>query len=313
MPEHEMPEHEMPEHEMPEHEMPLLGAHMSISGGLYKALIRGQKIGCQVIQIFTKNNNRWKSKRLSKEQVDAFDLAREKASVRPVAVHDSYLINLASPRSDVAEKSFKALLDELERAERLKIPFLVIHPGAHLGEGELRGISRISEGINRIHERTGGYHVKILLETTAGQGTNLGYRFEHLAEIIDQTVYKDRLGVCFDTCHAFAAGYDLRSPKTYRGLFRKFDAIIGINRLMLFHINDSKKALGSRVDRHEHIGAGTIGLWAFSRLLNDERFSNLPFLLETPKGKDQNGVDLDRVNLSLLRQLREKSYKHDRI
>ena len=300
-------------HEMPEHEMPRLGAHMSISGGLFKAIIRGQEAGCQVIQIFTKNNNRWKSKGLSKEEVDAFDQAREKAPVRPVAVHDSYLINLASPSSDVAEKSFKALLDELERAERLKIPFLVIHPGAHLGEGESKGLSRISEGINRIHERTGGYQVKILLETTAGQGTNLGYRFEHLAELIEKSMYKDRLGVCFDTCHAFAAGYDLRSLKTYRALFKNFDEIIGIDRLMLFHINDSKRGLGSRVDRHEHIGAGTIGLWAFSRLLKDDRFINLPFLLETPKGKDQNGVELDKVNLRLLRQLREKSFRHDRI
>ena len=292
---------------------PLLGAHMSVAGGLHKALIRAEKVGCQVIQIFTKNNNQWKSKRLSEEQVVAFDERRKETGVIPVAVHDSYLINLASPRSDVEQQSFRALLDELERAERLGIPFLVIHPGAPLGEGESRGLSRISEGINRIHEQTVGYRVKILLETTAGQGTNLGYRFEHLAEIIDKTVPKDRLGVCFDTCHAFAAGYDFRSLKTYRALFRTFDEIIGINRLMLFHINDSKKGLGSRVDRHEHIGAGTIGLEAFSRLLKDERFINLPFLLETPKGKNKNGVDLDKVNLNLLRRLKGKSYKHDRI
>ena len=155
--------------------------------------------------------------------------------------------------------------------------------------------------------------MKILLETTAGQGTNLGSRFEHLAEIIDNTVSNDRLGVCFDTCHAFAAGYDFRSLKTYSALFRAFDEIIGINRLLLFHINDSKKGLGSRVDRHEHIGAGTIGLRAFSRFLNDDGFSNLPFLLETPKGKDKNGVDLDRVNLNRLNRLKEELYKHDRI
>ena len=303
----------MKKHEPLKYEMPPLGAHMSISGGLHKAILRGEKVGCQVIQIFTKNNNQWKCKDLSKEEIVAFDKTCKKTPVRPVAVHDSYLINLASPRSEVAEKSFEALLDELERAERLRIPFLVIHPGAHLGDGESRGLLRISEGINRIHERTGGHRVKILLETTAGQGSNLGYRFEHLAEIIDNTVSHDRLGVCFDTCHAFAAGYDFRSLKTYRALFRAFDEIIGINRLMLFHINDSKKGLGSRVDRHEHIGAGTIGLRAFSRLLNDDRFSNLPFLLETPKGEDKNGVDLDRVNLNLLRRLKEKSFKHDRI
>jgi deoxyribonuclease-4 len=291
---------------MPKPKMPLIGAHMSVAGGLHKALMRGEKVGCQAIQIFTKNNNRWESKGLSKEEIVAFDQRRKETTVSPVAVHDSYLINLASPRSDVEQKSFHALLDEFERAERLSIPFLVIHPGAHLGEGESRGLSRIAEGINRIHEHTVGYNVKILLETTAGQGTNLGYRFEHLSEIIDKTVSKDRLGVCLDTCHVFAAGYDFRSLKTYRALFRTFDEIIGIKRLMLFHVNDSKKRLGSRVDRHEHIGAGTIGLQAFSRLLKDERFTNLPFLLETPKGKDKYGVDLDKVNLNLLRRLREK-------
>ena len=222
-----------------------------------------------------------------------------------MAAHNSYLINLASPRSNVAEESFHALLDELGRAELLGIPYLVMHPGAHLGEGEAKGLLRIAEGINRIHDRTEGYSVKILLETTAGQGTNLGYRFDHLAEIIERTESKDRLGVCFDTCHAFAAGYDFRNLTTYKDLFRKFDDVIGLNRLMLFHINDSKKGLGSRVDRHEHPGVGKIGLQAFSQLLNDDRFSNHPFLLETPKGKDGNGVDLDIINLNLLRGLKE--------
>ncbi len=299
-----MQKNKIPKFGMPEHKMPPLGAHMSISGGLHKALLRGEKTGCQVIQIFTRNRSRWKCKALSKKEIDTFHEIRDKAPVTPVAAHNSYLINLASPRSNVAEESFHALLDELGRAELLGIPYLVMHPGAHLGEGEAKGLLRIAEGINRIHDRTEGYSVKILLETTAGQGTNLGYRFDHLAEIIERTESKDRLGVCFDTCHAFAAGYDFRDLTTYQDLFRKFDDVIGLNRLMLFHINDSKKVLGSRVDRHEHPGVGKIGLQAFSQLLNDDRFSNHPFLLETPKGKDENGVDLDIINLNLLRGLK---------
>jgi deoxyribonuclease-4 len=294
---------------MPKHELPPLGAHMSISGGLYKAFLRGEKSTCQVIQIFTRNRNRWNSKALSKKEIDAFLEIRDKSSVRLVAAHDSYLINLASPRSDVAEKSFHTLLDELGRAELLRIPYLVIHPGAHLGEGESKGLLRISEGINRIHDRTEGYGVKILLETTAGQGTNLGYRFEHLADIIERTESRDRLGVCFDTCHAFAAGYDFCTETSYSEVFGKFDEIIGLNRLMLFHINDSKKELGSRVDRHEHPGAGKIGLKAFSLLLNDGRFRQHPFLLETPKGKDPDGVDFDVINLDLLKRLKEDLHK----
>lgn len=299
-------------HAIPKLDMPPLGAHMSIAGGLHKVFLRGEKSTCQVIQIFTRNRNRWASKRLSKKELDAFFETRDKSSVELVAAHDSYLINLASPRSDVAEKSFYTLLDELGRAELLKIPYLVMHPGAHLGEGESRGLLRVSEGINKIHDRTEGYRVKILLETTAGQGTNLGYRFEHLADIIERTESRGRLGVCFDTCHAFAAGYDFCAERTYREVFRKFDKIIGLNRLMLFHVNDSKKELGSRVDRHEHPGAGQIGLKAFTLLLNDDRFREHPFLLETPKGEDPNGVDLDVINLDLLRRLQEETRENDR-
>ena len=303
----------MRKNKIPKYEFPPLGAHMSISGGLYKALLRGEKTGCQVIQIFTRNRSRWKCKALSKKEIDTFHEIRDKTTVIPVAAHNSYLINLASPRSNVAEESFHALLDELGRAELLGLPYLVMHPGAHLGEGEAKGLLRIAEGINRVHDRTEGYNVKILLETTAGQGTSLGYRFEHLAEIIERTESKDRLGVCFDTCHAFAAGYDFRNLTTYKALFRDFDDVIGLNRLMLFHINDSKKELGSRVDRHEHPGGGKIGLQAFSQLLNDDKFSEHPFLLETPKGENGNGVDLDIINLNLLRGLKEGVQQDDRI
>ena len=279
---------------------------MSITGGLSKALFRGRKRGCQVIQIFTKNPNRWISRGLSPKEIDAFNEARRETSIEPVAAHDSYLINLASPRREDREKSFHALLDEMDRAERLSIPYVVMHPGSHLGDGEKVGIKRISEALNHIFDRTSQFQVKILLETTAGQGTNLGYRFEHLAEIIGQTEAEERLGVCLDTCHVFAAGYDFRDEENYRKLVRDFDVIIGLNRCRLFHINDSKKGLGSRIDRHEHIGQGSIGERAFSFFLQSPIFRNLPFLLETPKGSDESGADRDLLNLRILRRLMEE-------
>ena len=286
--------------------MPLLGAHMSISGGLANFLFRGEKRGCQVIQIFTKNPNRWLSKELSSKEIDAFNDARAKTTVIPVAAHDSYLINLASPHRDGRKKSMGALLDEVDRAEQLDIPYVVMHPGAHLGDGEKEGIRRISEALNRILDRASPSRVKILLETTAGQGTNLGYRFEQLAEIIAKTDCEDRLGVCLDTCHVFAAGYDFRDEGTYKTLVRDFDVTIGLNRLRLFHINDAKPGLGSRIDRHEHIGEGSIGERAFSFFLKSPTFRDLPFILETPKGTDESGTDRDLLNLSVLRRLLEE-------
>ena len=289
--------------------MSLLGAHMSIAGGLYRAPLRGRKIGCQAIQIFTRNRNRWKSRELSREEIDLFHKACEEASITAAAAHNSYLINLASTRSDVSRKSYHALLYELQRAELLKIPYLVMHPGAHLGGGEKRGLRRIADGINRALERTRNYRVRILLETTAGQGTSLGHRFEHLAEILEMIESQERLGVCLDTCHAFAAGYDFRTAETYGKLVREFDRILRLDRLRLFHINDSKNALGSRVDRHEHLGIGFIGLKAFSFFLNDPRFDDLPFLIETPKGRNETGVDWDIVNLSTLRRLIKQANK----
>lgn len=283
--------------------MPLLGAHTSIAGGLFKALLRGKETGCEVIQIFTKNRNQWITKKLSPVEIDLFHKAREETSVNPVAAHDSYLINLASPRDDIFEKSIKAVIDELERAAILGIPYLVMHPGSHLGDGERRGIQRMAEAINRVYDETPEHRVTLLLEITAGQGSNLGYRIEHMAEILELIEDRQRLGVCFDTCHAFAAGYDFRTPRTYRKLFEEFDKVIGLNRLKLFHVNDSRKDIGSRIDRHEHPGAGFIGLQAFSFFLNDPRFAEIPFLLETPKGKNEEGVDHDVVNLGLLKNL----------
>lgn len=286
--------------------MPRLGAHMSIAGGLDRALVRGQEAGCDVVQIFTQNRAQWKSKKLSTYEVETFGKTREKVLIDPVATHNSYLINLASPRPDVFQKSFHAFLNELERAELLNIPYVVMHPGAHLGDGEKKGLRRIGNAIGRLFARTGDYRVKILLETTAGQGTSLGYRFEHLTEIMEKTGPHgphDRIGVCFDTCHAFAAGYDFRTEKSYEALLREFDRIVGLDRLKLFHVNDSKKELGSRVDRHEHPGKGCIGLEAFSFFLGDPIFVGHPFLIETPKGKDNRGMDLDVLNLNALRKL----------
>ena len=283
--------------------MPLLGAHMSIAGHPEKALLRGRDVGCRVIQIFTRYRARWSAKDLTQVEAEAFLRTREKTSVLPVAIHTSYLINLASPRSDAREKSVSTLQKEMEWAKLLDIPYLVMHPGSHLGAGVKEGLKRVSEGIDRIHEKAGDCPTKILLETTAGQGANLGYRFEQLAEIIELSNAGERLGICLDTCHIFAAGYDFRTEKTYRTLLQKFDIIIGLDRLKLFHINDSKKGLGSKLDRHEHPGTGLLGLKAFSLLLNEPLFADLPFLLETPKDADENGVDRDIVNLNILKSL----------
>lgn len=283
--------------------MPLLGAHMSISGGLEKALFRGKACGCQVIQLFTRNPNQWVCGELSSKEIDAFHTARVQTSVVPVAAHDSYLINLASPRPENRRRSLQALQDELVRTDLLGIPYVVIHPGAHMGSGEKMGIRRIAGSLNRIFERTSKLRVRILLETTAGQGTSLGYRFEQLAEMIDQTESQDRLGVCLDTCHLFAAGYDFGDRETFNTLVRDFDASIGLSRLKVIHANDSKKERGSRIDRHEHIGQGLIGERAFSFLLKAPAFKDLPFILETPKGADAFGEDLDTLNLGVLRRL----------
>jgi len=278
----------------------LLGAHMSISGGFHLAIERGKELGCTTIQIFTKNANQWKAKPITAEQVDEFKNTQKAFKIWPIVAHDSYLINLGSPKVEALEKSREAFLVEMERAELLGLPYLVMHPGSHLGSGEDTALETIAESINILHENTAGYKMKILLETTAGQGTNVGYRFEHLAKIIDLVNESDRLGVCYDTCHTFTAGYDIRTKKAYEKTFAEFDHIIGLERLLVFHINDSRKGLGSNVDRHWHIGEGEIGLEAFRLLLNDPRFSQLPFILETPKDKEE---EWDKKNLSILKKL----------
>jgi len=281
--------------------MPLLGAHMSIQDGLYKALERGRAAGCDTIQMFTRPNVVWKANRITKEDVRRFDAARRETGIELAIAHNCYLINLCSTNRLTYRRSMKALADEIRRADALGLPYLVMHPGSHGGAGEEAGLERIAESLSEIHEQTKGARVKILLETTAGMGFALGHRFEHLREIIERTKGgARRLGVCLDTCHVFAAGYDIRTRSGYQKVFREFDRIIGIERLNAFHLNDCKGELGSRLDRHQHIGRGNIGLDAFRFLLNDRRFTDHPMYLETPKGKSHYW---DRRNLAALRRL----------
>ena len=273
---------------------------MSIEGGVFNAPLRGKKIGCDVIQIFTKNNNRWESKKITDKEITAFKENLERTGIKAVASHDAYLINLASPNKDVYKKSLIAFYDEMQRAEALGLPYLVFHPGAHLGEGEDMGVKQIADSINLLLSKKPKINLILLLETTAGQGTNIGWRFEQLAKIINLIEQKEKMGVCIDTCHIFAAGYDISIEEGYTKTFEEFDKIIGLKKLKLFHLNDSKKGLASRVDRHEHIGKGMLGLSAFRMLMNDKRFKDIPMILETPKGKE---MEEDKINLSTLRSL----------
>jgi deoxyribonuclease-4 len=278
----------------------LVGAHMSISGGVFNSLPLGQELGCTTIQIFTKNNNQWKAKEILPEEVKKFFENQKASQISPVIGHNGYLINLASPKEDVYNLSLESMLVELQRAEMLGLPYLVMHPGSHLGSGEEEGIRKIVRSIDWLFEKTRGYKVNICLETTAGQGSAIGHRFEHLAEIIRQTKENRRLGVCYDTCHSFAAGYDIRTKKAYEATFKEFDQVIGLSRLKVIHLNDSLKDLGSRVDRHQHIGQGKIGLEGFRLLMTDKRWEKVPKILETPK---EGGTARDKENLNLLRSL----------
>ena len=282
----------------------LLGAHMSVSGGLQLAFERGQAVGCQTMQIFTKSERQWKSKPLTEEILAAWQTARQTYDIGPVLTHDSYLINLASPSDEAWEKSIDAFKDEIERNELLGIPYLVTHAGAHLNAGEEVGLSRIAGAVNRLHrefEEAGTPPATmILFETTAGQGTALGYKFEHWARLLEQLDHPEWTGICFDTCHVFASGYDLTTPDGYEATMIEFERYIGTDKLKAFHMNDSQKGLGSRVDRHEAIGKGAMGLEPFRFLLNDPRFTNTPMVLETPKSPDGHE---DIENLAVLRGL----------
>jgi deoxyribonuclease-4 len=280
--------------------MPLLGAHMSIEGGVSKALDRGKEACCDAIQIFTKNNNQWKSKPLLPDEIKIWQDNINKTNVKPIASHDSYLINLASPKKDVYAQSLDAFCDEIDRAEALAIPYLVFHPGSRLFDTETNGIKRIANSINIILSKKSKINLTLLFETTAGQGSQLGYKFDQLGKIIELIKRKDKIGVCVDTCHIFAAGYNISVESGYIKTFEEFDKIIGLDRIKLFHLNDSKRELASRVDRHEHIGKGKLTLDAFKFLLSDKRFQNLPMILETPKGKNMKE---DKINLKILRSL----------
>jgi deoxyribonuclease-4 len=276
---------------------------MSIAGGVSKSLDRGEELGLDTIQIFTKNANQWAGRPIGDEECRRFKQRQDETGIDPIVAHDSYLINLASPDRRMLEKSLSAFEDEIFRCHLLGIPYLVMHPGAHLGVGELRGIRQIGEAIRVALLEQEGQEVCILLETTAGQGTHLGYRFEHLRDIMAGVNMPGEMGVCLDTCHVFAAGYDIRSREAYQETMKEFDEIIGLETLRVIHVNDSKKGLGSRVDRHEHIGRGEIGEAAFGFFLNDERLSDLPFILETPKTSSDTQVPMDTVNVALLRKM----------
>lgn len=279
----------------------LFGAHMSISGGLYKAFARGEAVGCQAMQIFSKSERQWQAKPLLDDDIAQFKAEQIRTGIGPLIVHDSYLINLASPKDDLWEKSSAAFAHELERCDLLGIPYLVTHPGAHTGSGADVGLAREAEALNRILGEGVGGDTMVLLETTAAQGTCLGGSFEELAWLLEQVRYPERIGVCVDTCHIFAAGYDFRSEDGYRTVFDRLISLLGSERVKAFHLNDSKGALGSHLDRHMPIGEGQIGLEGFWRLLNDPRFDGLPMVLETPKEPDESA---DRRNLAVLRSLR---------
>jgi len=284
--------------------MPLLGAHESVAGGLHLAFDRIAKAGGEALQIFTRNQRQWHAPPLTEEEIALFRGKWEEAGWMPVASHASYLINLGSSREKQAEDSIRAFAGELQRCDILGIPWAVIHPGSHGGAGIEGGLENVARHLDRVFELAGGRSkVTVLLESTAGQGTGLGSRFEELAWIIGRSRFTDRLGVCFDTCHVFAAGYDLRGEDAYDQTMAEFDRTVGIARLQFFHLNDARKNLGSRVDRHEHIGRGMIGLEGFRPLLNDRRFAAHPMTLETPKGED---LAEDRENLRRLRSLLEE-------
>jgi len=278
----------------------LLGAHTSTLGGVSKAIERAEKLNFTAIQIFTKNNNRWFSKPLEEIEITKFRKAFADSNIQFVVSHDSYLINLCAVNNELLEKSRSAFIDEFERCEVLGIPYLNFHPGSHTGRGEEDGLKVIAESINFAHAKTKNFNVSSMLELTAGQGTTLGYKFEHIRKIIDMVEEKNRMSVCVDTAHIFAAGYDFRTKETYENTIKEFDDIISLNRLKCFHMNDSKKELGSRVDRHEHIGKGFIGKEGFRNIMSDPNLFDVPKILETPKGKEQLE---DLENLDVLRSL----------
>jgi len=288
---------------------PLLGAHLSIAGGVDKAIERARALRCTTLQIFTANNMQWACRPLATDEIERFLQVRREAGIEPIFSHAGYLINLGAIKPSFYQQSIRALADELGRAAALRLPFVVLHPGSHMGRGEEAGMKQIASALNAVftnHESRTTSHAppRIALEVTAGQGNSLGHRFEHLARIYELVKRPERLAICLDTCHLFAAGYDIRAKQGYEQTMRELDRVLGIEQVVAIHVNDSKMPLGSRLDRHAHIGKGHLGVELFRFLMNDPRFRNVPKVLETPKGAEVRGVGrMDRVNLATLRRL----------
>jgi len=278
----------------------LIGAHESVAGGMFRAVERAESVGATALQVFTKNSNRWQSPPLTEEAVANYKTAISESSIRSVVSHDSYLINLCATDKGILKKSRLAMVDEIERCRSLGIGLLNFHPGAHMGAGEKAGLRRIIESLDIVHGETEGSGVRSVVETTAGQGTVLGSSFEQIAEIINGVKDAGRMGVCIDTCHIFAAGYDISGEEPYGAVMEEFGRVIGFDRLLVIHANDSKGELGSHRDRHEHIGKGSIGREGFRLVMTDPRLGHVPKILETPKGED---LEEDRMNLATLRKL----------
>jgi deoxyribonuclease-4 len=284
----------------------ILGAHQSIAGGYHKAVARAVRTTCGTMQIFTASSTQWRARSVTPDEARRFQAALAAAGITCPLAHNSYLINLASPEPDLWRKSVEAMVGELLRAEALGIPWVVTHPGAYTRSTEVEGLRRIVCGLDEVLGQTRGLNVGCLIETTAGQGTTLGWRFEHLAAILGGVGQPERLGVCFDTCHVFAAGYALATPAQYRATLREFEQTVGLARIRAFHLNDSLRPCGSRADRHAHVGRGRMGLAPFRALLRDRRFRSRPMVLETPKGT-KGRLDWDAINLRVLRSLARKA------
>ncbi len=276
----------------------LLGAHTFVSGGPASAIDTAEKLGFTAIQIFTKNNNQYFARDFTEKEINDFKTKLAASNIKFVVSHDSYLINLCSKDSEMLKKSREAYFKELERCELLGIPHLNFHPGSHGGQGEETGIKLIAESLNIVHQKSKEYKTKNMLEATAGQGTAIGYRFEQLRKIIDLVEEPERMSICIDTAHIFAAGYNIKDPKEYKKVIKEFEDVIGLDRLQCLHINDSKKDLGTRVDRHEHIGKGFIGKEGFTNIMNDKKLERVPKILETPKERDQK-EDLKNIKVLL--------------
>jgi deoxyribonuclease-4 len=282
----------------------MIGAHLSIAGGLHNALLLAERYGCETVQVFTKNQQQWKCTPLAQLTIDEWTKHRKRLRFKTTVSHDSYLINLAATNPQFWRQSVELFIEELRRCDQLGIPYLVTHPGAHMGAGEEAGIAKIVAALNVIHRALPRSRTTTCLEVTAGQGSCLGYRLEHMAEIIERVDEPKRLGVCLDTAHLFAAGYDFRGRKYVR-FMKQLDSIVGLKRVKVWHLNDSTKPLGSRVDRHAHIGHGQIGLEGFKPIVRDDTWAKVPKIIETPKEKDEQGREWDQVNLETLRSLLE--------